>query len=172
MGVLHGNVAEATDAGDGDPLPGPGVGHLEAFVDGDACAENRCDLKRIGTVRDPRRVGGIDEHVAAEAPVDAVAAVLLALAQCFPTGAAVFACSARRPQPRVADLVADLQVVDAVAECDHGAVALVAGNERRLWLGGPISVCRMQIRMADAGGFEFDKRLTVAGRRQFQLFDL
>ena len=120
-------------------------------------------------IGDARRVGGVDQHVGAEAAVDAVAAVLLALAQRFPTGAAVFATAAGRPQPGVADFVANLQVVDAFAEGDDGAVALVSGNEGWLRLDRPISVRRMEIGVADAGGLELDQRLAVTGRGQFQL---
>src|SRR4029077_17210458 len=116
------------DTGDRHPLPGPGVGHLEALVDGDARAQDRRDLQGVGILGDPRRVGGVEQHVGAEAAVDAVAPVLLALAQRFPAGAAVLAGAARRPQPGVTDLVADLQVVDALAERYDGAVALMAGN--------------------------------------------
>ena len=150
MRVLDGDVAESADAGDRHPLSGPGVGYLEALVHGDAGAQDGRDLQRIDAVRDSWGVGGVDQHVGAEAAVDAVAPVLLALAQRFPAGATVFAGAARRPQPGVADLVADLQVVDALAERYDGAVALVAGNERRLRLDGPISMCGMEIRVAHA----------------------
>ena len=169
--VLHGDVSEAADAGDRHPLAGPRVGHLQALVDGDACAQDRRNSERVDVVRDARRVGGVDEHVAAEAAVDAVAAVLLALAQRLPAGAAVFAAAARRPQPRVADLVADLQVVDTVTECDDGAVALVAGDERRLRLDRPITVCGMQIGVADAGGLQLHQGFTVARRGQVEFLE-
>ena len=171
-GVLHGDVSKAADAGDRHPLPRPRVRHLQALVDRDARARDGRDLQRVGVVRDARRIGGVDEHVAAEAAVDGVAAVLLALAQCLPAGAAVLARAARRPQPRVADFVADLEILDAFAERDDGAVALVAGDERRLRLDRPITVCGMQIGVADAGGLQFDQRLAVARRWQVEFFDL
>src|SRR5437868_895554 len=130
-------MAEATDAGDRHPLPGPGVGHLEALVDRDAGTQDRCDLQRVGVVRDACRVRGVHQHVGTEAAVDAVSAVPLALAQGFPAGAAVFTGAARRPQPGVADLVADLEIVDALPDGDDGAVSLMTRDEWRLRLDGP-----------------------------------
>ena len=62
--------------------------------------------------------------------------------------------------------------VDAVAERDDGAVALMAGDERRLRLDGPITLCGMQIGVADAGGFQLDQRFAVAGRWQVEFLDL
>ena len=147
--VLHGDVAQTADAGDRHPLARAGVGHLEALVDGDAGAQDGSYFQRVDVVRDSWGVGGVDQHVAAETAVDAVAAVLLALAQRFPAGAAVFAAAAGRPQPGVADLVADLEVAHPVTECDDGAVALVAGDERWLRLYRPITVRRMQIGVTD-----------------------
>src|SRR4029078_8821885 len=42
------NVAQTDDAGDRQPLPGPGVGHLEALVvDGDASAQEGRYLQRV-----------------------------------------------------------------------------------------------------------------------------
>jgi hypothetical protein len=161
--VLHGDVAQTADAVDRHPLAGPGVGHLEVLVGGDAGAQDGSYFQWVDVVRDSWGVGGVDQHVGAEAAVDAVAAVLLPLAQRLPAGAAVFAPAARRPQPGVADLVADLEVVHPVTECDDGAVALVAGDERGLRLHRPVAVRRVQVGVADAGGLQFYQSLTVAG---------
>ena len=170
--VLHGDVAESADAGDRPPTVRPGVGHLEALVDSDAGAQDGRYFQRVDGVRDSWGVGGVDHHVAAEAAVDAVAAVLLALTQRLPAGAAVFAAAARRPQPRVADLVTDLEVVHTGTECDDGAVTLVAGDERGLRLDRPIAVCGMQIGVAHAGGFQLHQGFTVAGGGQFEFGNL
>jgi hypothetical protein len=83
-----------------------------------------------------------------------------------------FAPAARRPQPRVADLVTDLEVVHTLTECDDGAVALVAGDERRLRLDRPIAVRRMQIGVAHPGGLHFHQGFTVAGGGQFEIGNL
>jgi hypothetical protein len=88
--ILHRDVAQTADAGDRHPLPGPGVGHLESLVHGDARAQDGRYLQRVDAVRDSWGVGGVDQHVGAEAAVDAVAAVLLALTQRLPAGAAAF----------------------------------------------------------------------------------
>src|SRR6185295_6014334 len=158
--ILHRDVAETADAGDRHPLAGPGVGHLEALVDGDAGAQDGRYFQRVDAVRDSWGVGGVDQHVGAEAAVHAVAAVLLALAQRLPAGAAVFAAAAGRPQPGVADLVADLEVSDSGAQGHDGAVALVAGDERWLRLHRPITVRGVQIGVADPGGLHFHQGLT------------
>src|SRR6476659_9186502 len=95
--LLPGDVAETADTRDRHPLAGPGVGHLEALVDGDARAQDGRYFQRVDVVGDSWGVGGVDQHVGAEAAVDAVAAVLLLLAQRLPAGAAVFAAAAGRP---------------------------------------------------------------------------
>ena len=104
----------------------------------------------------------MQSRAAVTTAVDAVAAVLLALAQRLPAGAAVLAASARGPQPGVTHLVAELEVGDAIAEGDDGAVALVARDERRLRLDGPIPLGGMQIGVADPGGLQLDQDFAVA----------
>ena len=164
-------MAESADAGYRHPLARTGVGDFESLVDRDTGTEDGRDFQRIDVVGDPRRVGGVDQHVAAEASVDAVAAVLLALAQRLPAGTAVLAAAACRPQPRVANLVAELQIGDTRAERNDGAVTLVAGDEWRLRLDGPITMRGMQIGVAHAGGLQLDQYLAGSGAGQFDLAD-
>lgn len=59
--VLHGDVPEPPDAGDRHPLPGAGVGALEALVDGDAGAQDRCDLERVAALGQAGGVRRVDE---------------------------------------------------------------------------------------------------------------
>jgi len=98
--------------------------------------------------------------------------VALVLTQRFPAGAAVFATAASRPEPGVSDLVADLQVVNPFTESDDGAVALVAGNERRLRFDGPITMRCMEVGVTNTRGLQLHQRLAVTGRGQFQFGDL
>ena len=103
-GVLDGDVSEAAGAGDDHELAEPGLRDLKALVDGDAGAEDRGDLDRVGALGDAGAVAGVDEHVFAEGAVDGVAAVLGVVAQGLPAGAAVLTgaageCTATRCRP-------------------------------------------------------------------------
>ena len=115
-GVLHRHVAEPADARDHHPVAGLGVGHLQTLVDGDAGAEDRRDLDEVDVgrqVADEVRVG---HHVFGEAAVHRIAGVLLALAERLPAAEAVPAVAAGGVEPRHADPVALLDVLDARAD--------------------------------------------------------
>ena len=123
-------------------------------------AQDGSYFQRVDAVRDAWGVGGVDQHVGAEAAVDAVAAVLLALAQRLPAGAAVFAGAACRPQPGVADLVADLDAFRIGPElgdfarpfhAEHGADA--AGRAMHMALG------HAEIGAVEAAGMNLDQHL-------------
>src|SRR6185312_10631295 len=158
-GILDGDVAEPADPGDYDPLAGARLGHLQALVDRDAGAEDRGDFHGVGAVRDAGGEVRVHQHVLAEGAVNTVSAVLLGFAERLPAGAAVFAVAAGRPEPGVADAVADGDVGDAFAEGHHLAHAFVAGNERRSRLDGPVTLGRVEVGVADAAGDQLDQRL-------------
>ena len=170
-GVLDRDVAEPADAGDDDPLARARLGHLQALVDGDAGAEDRGDLDGVRAVGDERGVRGVDEHVLAEGAVDAVARVLLLLAQGLPAGGAELALAAGREEPGVPDELADVQVRDALAEGDDLADALVAGDERRRRLDRPVAVSRVEVGVADPAGDELDQRLAGSGDGDGEVLD-
>src|SRR5699024_10981362 len=101
--------------------------------------------------------------VRAGQPLLPLPAVLLLLAHRLPALAAVLALAARGPQPRVADHLADAQVVDALAQLLDDAHALVAGHQRELGLDGPVALERVEVRVADAGGDELHQCLAASG---------
>lgn len=72
LGDEHGKVAQAADADDADPLPGPGAEDLEWGVDGDAAAEHRRRVLGL------QAVGDLDDKVRRAAVVDGVSPVSLA----------------------------------------------------------------------------------------------
>jgi hypothetical protein len=45
LGVLNGQMSQAADAGNGDPLTGLRAGFLDAFIGGDARANDRCRFR-------------------------------------------------------------------------------------------------------------------------------
>lgn len=161
--VLHGDVPEPPDAGDRHPLPGAGAGALEALVDGDAGAQDRCDLERVAALGQAGGVRRIDEHVLAERPVDRVAAVALLLAEGLPAGAAVLAHTAGRPQPGVADQVAHGKALDAVTELLDASHPLVAGDERRGGFDRPVAGDGVEVGVAHPGGECADQCLAGPG---------
>jgi hypothetical protein len=169
--VLHRDVTEPADARDGHPLARSHAGHLQPLVDRDPGAEDRGDLDRVGAVGDPRGVLLIDEHELAEAPVHRVSAVLLRRAQRLPSGAAVLARSARRPQPGIADLLADGERRHAGTERDDLAVAFVSGDEIGLRGDRPIAARRVKVGVADAAGDHAHECLAGAGARDRHVGD-
>ena len=74
-------------------------------------------------------------------------------------------------QPRNADPVAFLDPRHAVSHVAHEAHALVTRNKRQARLHWPVSVCRVQVGMANAGRGDFHHDLTVSRRRDWNLFD-
>ncbi|MNV49904.1 hypothetical protein D3C71_1418770 [compost metagenome] len=171
LGVLHRHVAQATDAGDHHPLPGAGVGHLQALVDGHPGAQDRGDLDEADALGQQAHVIGVGQRVFGEAAVDRVAGVLLRLAQGFPAAHAVFAMAAGRIQPWDADPVALADMADAGAHRHHVADALVTGNERRVGLDRPVAVHRMQVGVAHATRFDLHQDVAGAGPRYLHFLD-
>ena len=74
----------------------------------------------------------------------------------------MLAVAAGGVQPRDAYPVAFLDPLDAGADGGDKSDAFVSRDERQRWLDGPVSVSRMQVGMADAGGDHLDEHL--AGR--------
>ncbi|MNV48683.1 hypothetical protein D3C71_1406020 [compost metagenome] len=156
LGVLHGHVAQATDAGNHHPVAGLGVGDLQALVHSDARAQDRRDIDEAHFLGQMADVIGIGQRVFRETTVHRIAAVLLRFAQRFPAAQTVLAIAAGRVQPRNADAVAFLDVGDAGTYRDHMANAFVAGNEWRIGLDRPVALHRVQIGVAHATGFDLD----------------
>lgn len=72
-------------------------------------------------------------------------------------------------QPGHAHAITFLDMLDVLAHRSHMAHALMAGNEGRMRLDGPVAFGRMQIGVADAGGGNLDQDLIVcrSGYRHF-----
>lgn len=170
-GVLHGDVAEAADAGDRHPLAGARVGLLEPLVDGDAGAEDRRDFSEFDVFRQNSDVVRVGQYVFGIAAVHRVAGVLLALAEGLPAGQAVLAAAAGGVQPGDADPVAFLHSGHSAAHRGDVADAFVTGNERQRRLHRPVALGGMQVGVADAGGFDLHQYLPGAGQRNLDFLD-
>jgi len=80
--------------------------------------------------------------------------------------------AAGREQPGVADQLADGQVGDPFAQGHDLADTFVAGDERRVRLDRPVTLHRVQIRVADPAGDQLDQRLSGGrGRHRNSLDD-
>jgi len=118
---------------------------------------------QVGALRNTRDVSSVHQHVLAEGAIDAVAGVLLLLAQRLPAGAAELALAAGRPEPGAANQVAELEALDALAEGDDFTDALMSGDERRVRLDRPVSLDGVQVGVTDTAADELHEHLSVAG---------
>ena len=100
----------------------------------------------------------------AKAPLHAVSAVVLVLAQRLPSGLAVLAAPQASCSQAMPTGSPSLSVGDAGAERGDDAGALMAGNERRRRLDRPVAVGGMQIGVADAAGDDLDQDFARARR--------
>ena len=98
-------MAQPADTGDGDPLAGPCFGFLQSLIGGDAGTQDRRDGAK-SIVAGSRATKAAEAMTIGKAAVDAVAGVVLVLAQRFPAGLAIFAIHAGVVQPGDADSVA------------------------------------------------------------------
>src|SRR5699024_5698606 len=80
-----------------------------------------------------------------------------------PALTAVLTGSAGRPQPGVADHLADFDISDAGADLLHSPHTLMTRNERNLRLDRPVPLRGVQIGVAHTRGDEFDQRLSGTG---------
>ena len=107
---------------------------------------------KYGVGRQVAHVVGVAQRVFGKAAVDRVAGVLLALAQRLPAAQAVRAMAAGRVQPRNADAVALLDMVDTGAHCgDIGPRPSWPGMKGG-WFDRPVALGGVQVGVADAAG--------------------
>src|SRR6185295_11400052 len=104
-GVLHGEVPEAADPEDRDPLARPGRGVAEAREDREARAEDRRRLLPREAVRDERAAVGPREHELREAAAHLLPRLLVGAVERAPRLARAAAAAALL-RPRDADAVA------------------------------------------------------------------
>lgn len=62
--------------------------------------------------------------------------------------------------------------MDAVPQCDHGAMTLVPWDERGLRFYRPISLYGMEIGVTHTEGLQFHERFTETGCRNLEFGDL
>ena len=139
LGVLDGEVAEAANAGDDDPVAGLGFGGLEALVDRDASADDGCYVDEAYVLGEVGDVVGIGYGVLGVATVFGVATELCLGAAGLLAGEAVDALAAGGVEPDDADAVAFLDGLDVFADAGDEAYAFVAGDEGRCGLDGPVA---------------------------------
>jgi len=129
LGVLNGQMAQATaSSNDSNNLTRPDLGLLQTFVDSDTGAKDRCSLFERQTIGDPCDMGSLSEGVLLERAVDGVSRVLLLEAEGLVTLEAVLAGTASGVQPNDADTVADLEILNILAEFDDVAGAFMPTN--------------------------------------------
>jgi hypothetical protein len=73
------------------------------------------------------------------------------------------AMPARAVEPCDSDAVTLLQVRDTRTECGYNTSAFMTGYERKCRFDWPITVGRVQIRVAHSGGADFHERLPRSG---------
>ena len=125
----------------------------------------------VDAVGHPDDVAGVGGGVLAEAAVDRVAHVLLLEAERLPAGDAVVADAAGVAEPRHRDAVAEGDLGHARAELDDDADALVAGDERRRGLHGPVAVGGVDVGVAEPGRLDPDAHLTELEAEDRHLLD-
>ena len=171
LGVLDGEVTEAADAGDDDPVAGLGIGGLEALVHRDAGADDGRDFDEADVLGKVSYVVRIGDGIFCIATVLGVAAELSLGAAGLLSSEAVDALAAGGIEPDDADAVAFLDGLDVLADAGDEAYAFVAGDERGCGLDGPVAFCSVQVGVTDAAGFHLDLDLFGAGFRDGHLLD-
>jgi len=159
LGILHGDMPQPADAGNGHPFARLRFGLLQPLVDGDARAQDRRHRHEIDAVGQAAGKGRAGDRIFGVGAVYAVAGIMLPLAQRFPAGLAIFARAAGIVQPGDAHGVALLQVGDTRTQCHDMAHALMAGDQRQARLHRPVAIDRVQIGMAHATGDDLHQHL-------------
>lgn len=148
--ILNRQVPEPADAGDRDPIARAGAGLLDAFIRRDAGADDRCGGLRSQPLRNMRDVVGIGENVLGEAAVTRVAAKLRLRTNGLPSRETVFTVPTRRVEPRHADPIAFLHILNILTDRAGDPDTFVTRNERQRGFERPIAARSVEIRMAHA----------------------
>ena len=170
-GVLDRQMAEAADAEDGDEVGRAGAGDLDRLVGRDAGAGQRRRVEGVDAFGHLDDVAGVRGGVLAEPAVDRVAHVLLLEAEGLPAGDAVVADAAGVAEPRHRDAVADGDLGHARAELDDDADALMARDERRRGLHGPVAMGGVDVGVAESGRLHPDAHLPELEAQDGDLLD-
>src|SRR5215469_11267832 len=113
--VLYGELPETADAGDCQPLSRPRLGFLDALVSGDPGTKDGRHFGEIRLLGQSPYIRRSADDVLGEAPVNAVAGVVLRVTEAVPPGHAILALTACIVQPRNACAIAFLQANHARA---------------------------------------------------------
>lgn len=135
------------------------VGLLQSPVNGDACTEERSGLEGGQTAWDFDHVARWRSSKLSVATIDRDSGDHLLGAKILVSLAAEFTTAAAPVQPGDSHAIAQLQVAHSGAFVHHTPADFVAQDERFLHNSDkrrPIPVRNVQIRMADAAGFDFD----------------
>src|SRR5471032_2070403 len=170
--ILHCHMPEAADAGNNNPVTGFRIRHLQPLVYRHAGAQDWRDLDEPDPLRQVTYVIRIGEGVFSETAVHGISGVLLRFAECFPSAQTMIAVSARGVQPWNTNAIAFLNVTHPGPDFSHVADTLVSRDEGRIRLDRPVSVGSVQVRMANAAGFDLDKHLPRTGSWHGDFLDL
>jgi hypothetical protein len=133
---------------------------------------NRSRSGKIKFVVNPPEVVRLRQSIFGEAPIHGLARVLLRLAECFPTGQTEFAVPAGAVQPGNSHPISFLDVLDPRSDCNYNAGAFVSRNKRQCWLDRPITIRRVQVRVADSVRGYLYKHVSRPRCRNRKLSDL
>ena len=163
--VLDSEMAETTDAEDGDEIGRPRSRDFHGLVCRHAGTGERCGIDRVDAIGDLDDISPVRLDVVGERAVERVAHVLLLQTERLPAAHAVFAGSAGIAEPGDRDAVADDNLRHAGSDLLDDPHAFVSGRERRCRLDGPVAVRGMDVRVAEAGGLDPDDDLTCPCNR-------
>src|SRR5208337_6047 len=161
--ILDREMAEATDPRDRDPFSRSRLRLLKSFVRGDPSTQERPDMRELEALGKSNSEGGRCDQILGKSAVDAVACVVLMLAQRLPAGLAILASQAAVVEPGDAHRIALLEVRYAGADGCNNASHLVSRHKRHVWLYWPVPVSRVQVRVANTARHDLDEQFIWTG---------
>jgi hypothetical protein len=171
---LYGQVAQAADAEDREPLAWLDIGVLQRAIDRDSRAEKWRSVDRGKPIRNLQGMTSGSFHEFSVAAIHGYAGDLLFNAEVLISLATELTFSTGPVNPRNANVVSEFQVIDGCAffhdaTCDfvpEDQWFLGDGNDLR-----PIALGHVQIRMADAASLHCDQHFMCVGLGPSDFFD-
>ena len=167
--ILDSQVSQPANTGDGNPFSGFRLRLLDSFISRNACTDKWRSLDRFQTRWNVRDIIWVCKDVFGKATVLRIAPKLRVGADCLPRRKAILTVPTCGVEPWNADTVALLHGRHTTTDCDNGPDGLMARNKRRLRFDRPISVCSVKVGVANTAGLRFDKYLSDAGCRHFNI---
>ena len=171
-GVLDSKVPETTDTEYGHKVRRPRTRDFHCLVCRDTGAGERGGVEGVDRVGDSPDEGRFGDEVLGEPAIDAVAGIAGVRTQCLPAGCAQLTGAAGPPEPRHCHAISFAETPHSFSEALNDADTFVAGNEWRLWLDRPVTVCGVDVGVAQTGGLDLDQDFTVAGLGGGDVLDL